>query len=796
MEARDLTPGLPSGKTKNQGLPLPWYFDNTKSEQSFRPTQDENFLVHPTSLERQKAEMDNWRTSLPLLIETRRMGVLSPHASWRQLHGHAAGIARLQLETVYKGHIGCVNRIAWNSSGTLLASGSDDTRLLIWKYENPSLSRGTRKAVSKGCLFDYQTGHTANMFGVKFLPQTNDEFVVTGAMDSEVRLHNIRLGQTTVYRCHAGRVKAVDVDPTTPHLFWSASEDGTVRQFDRREAHQCPTENNDTPQTPEDILRARVLSRFGVSRRRSSSHDCENVLVDLRGASRHVEIIGISVNPVYPEYIAIATRDPYIRIFDRRMLTVTNRLKKTDPGHTPCSSILCPPHIHRSTRPGRSSYRPTHPYTTYVTFSPSGRELLASYSSDNIYLFDLFTSSTASQYYIPPTSPRPSSSMTTSTSQPLPFETRIIPPTDRIVRGVSEHRVRILERVEKFSRGDSQILDSFSFPDVPKSATTRSKKLSELTEITYKLHSRFYQLTAREKQLLYQQRATLFLQRKYDGDVDCAFQDCESSLAIDSSDIISHYLQCEAFATLELYEKALECAQKIADLLLPEISARLSTFIENLQGLIALKKKTPKKSKSARRPESSDEDAEDQTEDSEKEQEGDARIEDADEDEAEAEEDEEDENDSSAMAQEKEQHAKDSRECRVEFRGRFLGHRNISTDIKEANFFGDRGQFILSGSDDGRVFIWDRETACLVNCLDADQDTVNCVQGNPRLDVIATSGIESVIRLWSPVDTETSSLLSETASKLIRMNQEQLVRSRTYLYELADNQTAIQCVTS
>ena len=32
---------------------------------------------------------------------------------------------------------------------------------------------------------------------------------------------------------------------------------------------------------------------------------------------------------------------------------------------------------------------------------------------------------------------------------------------------------------------------------------------------------------------------------------------------------------------------------------------------------------------------------------------------------------------------------------------RFCGHCNTTTDIKEANFFGSEGQFVVAGSDDG-----------------------------------------------------------------------------------------------
>ena len=36
---------------------------------------------------------------------------------------------KLSVENVLQGHEGCVNRLAWNEDGTILASGSDDRRV-------------------------------------------------------------------------------------------------------------------------------------------------------------------------------------------------------------------------------------------------------------------------------------------------------------------------------------------------------------------------------------------------------------------------------------------------------------------------------------------------------------------------------------------------------------------------------------------------------------------------------------------------------------------------------------------
>lgn len=51
----------------------------------------------------------------------------------------------------------------------------------------------------------------------------------------QVRLMNIPRDEVlAVYRCHQHRVKRVAVEPDNHNVWLTASEDGTVRQFDRR----------------------------------------------------------------------------------------------------------------------------------------------------------------------------------------------------------------------------------------------------------------------------------------------------------------------------------------------------------------------------------------------------------------------------------------------------------------------------------------------------------------------------------------------------------------------------------
>lgn len=85
-----------------------------------------------------------------------------------------------------------------------------------------------------------------------------------------------------------------------------------------------------------------------------------------------------------------------------------------------------------------------------------------------------------------------------------------------------------------------------------------------------------------------------------------------------------------------------------------------------------------------------------------------------------------------------------------DYEDRFVGHCNTTTDIKEANYLGEEGDFICTGSDDGMIFIWDRKTTNVLTALVGDFSIVNCVQPHPSACYLASSGIDPVVKLWSP----------------------------------------------
>ncbi|KKA22866.1 WD repeat-containing protein [Rasamsonia emersonii CBS 393.64] len=79
----------------------------------------------------------------------------------------------------------------------------------------------------------------------------------------------------------------------------------------------------------------------------------------------------------------------------------------------------------------------------------------------------------------------------------------------------------------------------------------------------------------------------------------------------------------------------------------------------------------------------------------------------------------------------------------------YRGHCNVKT-VKDVNYFGLDDEYVVSGSDSGHVFIWERKTAKLVNILEGDGEIVNVVQGHPYEPTMAVSGIDNTIKIFSP----------------------------------------------
>jgi len=83
---------------------------------------------------------------------------------------------------------------------------------------------------------------------------------------------------------------------------------------------------------------------------------------------------------------------------------------------------------------------------------------------------------------------------------------------------------------------------------------------------------------------------------------------------------------------------------------------------------------------------------------------------------------------------------------------KYQGHRNSAT-VKGVNFYGPNSEYIISGSDCGNIFLWDKETEGLVKLMPGDDNgVVNVLEPHPTLPVLATSGLDDEVKVWLPLE--------------------------------------------
>ncbi|XP_007530628.1 DDB1- and CUL4-associated factor 8 isoform X2 [Erinaceus europaeus] len=81
---------------------------------------------------------------------------------------------------------------------------------------------------------------------------------------------------------------------------------------------------------------------------------------------------------------------------------------------------------------------------------------------------------------------------------------------------------------------------------------------------------------------------------------------------------------------------------------------------------------------------------------------------------------------------------------------RYKGHRNNVT-VKGVNFYGPKSEFVVSGSDCGHIFLWEKSSCQIVQFMEGDKGgVVNCLEPHPHLPVLATSGLDHDVKIWAP----------------------------------------------
>ncbi|KAG9510632.1 WD and tetratricopeptide repeats protein 1 [Fragariocoptes setiger] len=728
------------------------------------------------------------------VLKNRSIGNISSIQCRRRLQITPHLIDRFALEAELWGHYGCVNTLEFNEHGSILASGSDDQDVILW---NP-FARKKLKTVS--------TGHTGNIFSVKFLPHSNDTIIATGAGDRLVKVFDTSVNDTLLdCSCHAGRVKRIATVAESHFLLWSAGEDGKILQFDLRQPHVCSTSSP------------------------------SNILISLEGDIQNIEAKCIAVNPVRTELLAVGSNDPFVRLYDRRYINVEQRpqqeqsnarSQKTSfgsPSHgsnsdissnlsnnssnyhehsfdsnqgtksslNGCLSYFSPGHLHD--KPFKEAYS-----STYVTFSPDGQELLANIGAEHVYLFNVIAPDEKFKFQ------RFKSDVTlarcdcqlssTHKESRLPLSlnnnSSRLSSTGRYSQACASQREQIETRVLALRKRVKLQL--------------RAKEYSTAIKICNELiadinnHSKLYKL-----------RSEAYMQRNWRGDKYAAVRDASISILLNPTYFKAYIILVHCLKDLDWFEEAWGCYNLMLSSI-PEINEKCNKdLLQKLREELELAEHDRKNQaapngddnygesdfeKLVNDPISEDVDfvilgdrddvralftRDSWSYDSVTTPRDDSQFQiysrppsryinnnfsiDMDDDRHISGDSDESGHESATgsssvvslgnvsggqsdleLARRLQSH---------DYHKRFCGHCNITTDIKEANFFGGDGQYIVAGSDDGAFFIWDKTTTNLLKAFKGDDQIVNCLQPHPDICLLATSGIDHVVRLWSPTGT-------------------------------------------
>uniref|UniRef100_A0A1B6DJ89 WD repeat-containing protein 55 homolog n=3 Tax=Clastoptera arizonana TaxID=38151 RepID=A0A1B6DJ89_9HEMI len=694
-------------------------------------------------------------------------------------------IQRLSLQRKLAVHNGCVNCICWNDTGDLLLSGSDDQHLVISHAYNYKM------------LTDYKTSHRANIFSAKFLPCCGDSNIVSCSGDGIILYTDLLRPLEThnnQFNCHIGTTYEIATVPNEPYTFLSCGEDSTVRFFDLRTKEKC------------------------------NKADCkDDVLITCQRA-----VTALTVNAVMPYQIAIGCSDSTVRLYDRRMLG-TKYSGYTEPNNGPKPLIAF-------TAPGMEdrSYR-----ITSLGFSPEGEDVLVSYSSEHLYLFNI------KDHMNVEFEPSIEESLEPYNQSGTDKVSRNYTPVRRLrLRGDwSDTGPDARPEREAGLSGDAgqarptlhatlmqrmtDVLTQMLNDPATRAALSHGGEEESYSEELNRRHRNassggLFSVAIQTEQRLGNRVPSTPPATPWPSTSQPTPSDTEPSTSANSNsnDTVSlpsfestyssfsvaksspQLDNTPSTSTASTSEPVQDNSQKTLKTFSNQFNTMRHGFIEKhgTEPVVNLtysdqSSTTPRISMSlgdevsrepAISPRSSSEGRNSQagssTQDSSANT-SNASASSMPEAMSEGEEffDEEMEiidsttssetnSGDSPKSQKSSSHSPENDYYKVRkppVKMKFTGHRNARTMIKEATFWGR--DYVLSGSDCGHVFIWDRYTAQLVMLLEADHHVVNCIQPHPFLPLLATSGIDYDVKLWAPNKAEPS-FDYEKADELMKRN--------------------------
>uniref|UniRef100_A0A8C9TZU7 Ddb1 and cul4 associated factor 6 n=1 Tax=Scleropages formosus TaxID=113540 RepID=A0A8C9TZU7_SCLFO len=661
-------------------------------------------------------------------VRKRSIGFHEPNSVRINYLGRREFVQRLKLEATLNVHDGCVNTICWNDTGEYILSGSDDTNLVITNPYNRKVKATIR------------SGHRANIFSAKFLPHTNDQQIVSCSGDGIIFYTNTEksaeINRQCQFTCHYGTAYEIMTVPNDPYTFLSCGEDGTVRWFDIRMKTSCTKE------------------------------DCkDDILINCRRAAT-----SISICPLIPYYLAVGCSDSSVRIYDRRMLGTRATGNYMGRGTTGMCVRFVPAHLtSKSCR------------VTSLCYSGDGQEILVSYSSDYIYLFD----------------PKDDQARELKGASEERREELRQPPVKRLrLRGDwSDTGPRARPESERERDGKDQS------PNV-----SLMQRMSDMLSRWFEEASEAQSNRGRPQPRARASGSFVHLNRcvttTLPGNTEAAASSGSGAAGVRAGaaePVLSLHYSTEGTTTstikLDFTDECMsvpeeesattdEASSPCEDV--PAQSATQTAPAEGDSGPQTpgdSERATPEdSSKSSQRSEPpgeggpspqtlrSNQDSDDSDDDpilipSTRYRGGQGRS-------------------AAARIQELFRRRKERREMeesetqnirRPSVKMVYKGHRNSRTMIKESCFWGN--SFVMSGSDCGHIFIWDRRTAEHLMLLEADNHVVNCLQPHPYDPILASSGIDYDIKIWSPLE-ELPSFNTVLAEEVITRNELMLEETR------------------
>ncbi|CAO1637093.1 unnamed protein product [Jaminaea pallidilutea] len=646
------------------------------------------------------------------------------------------------------GHSGCVNALCWSQSGQMLASGSDDTRVILWKLgtshvhpiaDQPHMPRsrpwiGSRSSVTPavsagaaaadhpaldlGMSSVIQTGHTANIFSVAFAPHSSDRRLFTASGDSQIRIFDLERNgsmggervsigsswydrydqlsggvECRALRCHRRRAKRLATE-NSPDIFMSVAEDGDVRLHDLRTSHQCRVN------CPRPLLHSAT------------------------------SLYSLTVSPLQPYLFAVAGMSPYTYLYDRRMVgraledewgqplqpgedaLLTKCVRRfglpkggwnsakcrtqdqpdpegedQDEGETMASNTV----EARRRRLRRLRMQGNDHITAVKLGEKKAAELLATYSGNGVFRFNI-------------------------NDDP----------------GVLQHR------------GDGRLQDGNVTMESSQQRTTGASPSS--SEKKRKNSGPSQGTIVEEEADAKRQRASKGADTA--GVVSAGVeQPTESLPAVDGPN------------TAEINNDGGDDAASSSE---STVSSEDSPTEQELNDFPLYRQLLADGEAEGLEPEDSDSDEEngdgtagglqtvEQSDDESSEEEED--MSDSSEEEEDEDEDEDSEPDYDPVSFDEPPPTVNPQAESAPLvypRQRYTGHMNVET-VKEVNFLGAQDEYVVSGSDDGHFFIWDSETSKLLGIWQGDGSVVNVVVPHPTLPVLAVSGIDDSVKIFGP----------------------------------------------